>query len=127
MGIKEVMNTDSGKILISVIWGLGLAALFRRVCKDNNCIIIKSPPKEDIENKIFGFEDKCYVEGEVDESIISKEDCDLDEFKMVLLDSEKNGTQVEIDSFVNSINSSVLATKSVSHFNSTIAPILFPA
>ena len=33
-----------------------------------------------------------------------KEDCDLDEFKMVLLDSEKNGTKVDIDSFVNSIN-----------------------
>ena len=33
-----------------------------------------------------------------------KEDCDLDEFKMVLLDSEKNGTKVDIDSFVNSID-----------------------
>jgi len=61
MGIKEVMNTDSGKILISVIWGLGLAALFRKVCKGRNCIVIKGPRPSEMDNKIYKFDDKCYL------------------------------------------------------------------
>ena len=59
--IVEMLKNRAFQIIISILLGLGLAALFRRVCKDNNCIIIKSPPKEDIENKVFGFEDKCYT------------------------------------------------------------------
>jgi len=42
MGFFDNMTKDKyGKIIISVIWGLGLAALFRRVCEGRNCIVIK--------------------------------------------------------------------------------------
>ena len=30
-------------IIISIIWGFGIAALFRKVCDDNGCIVIKAP------------------------------------------------------------------------------------
>ena len=30
-------------IILSVIWGFGIAALFRKVCDDNKCIVIKAP------------------------------------------------------------------------------------
>lgn len=49
-----------GKIIISIVWGLGLATLFRRVCKGRNCIIIKSPKLKDIEGKIYKYNRKCY-------------------------------------------------------------------
>tara|TARA_B100000902_G_scaffold390544_1_gene439658 strand:+ start:4891 stop:5103 length:213 start_codon:yes stop_codon:yes gene_type:complete len=59
--IIELLKNRAFQIIISILLGLGLASLFRQVCNDNNCIIIKSPPKGEIENKIFGFEDKCYT------------------------------------------------------------------
>ncbi len=61
MGMKEVLKTDGGKILISVIWGLGLAALFRKVCKGRDCIVIKGPKPVEMNNKIYKFDDKCYL------------------------------------------------------------------
>ena len=30
-------------IILSIIWGLGIAALFRKVCDNNKCIVIKAP------------------------------------------------------------------------------------
>lgn len=58
--INKFLETSMGSIIISAVLGFGLAALFRRVCEGNNCIIIKSPPRSDIEGKVFGLEDKCY-------------------------------------------------------------------
>ena len=34
-------------IIISIIWGFGVAALFRKVCDDKNCIVIKAPSDVD--------------------------------------------------------------------------------
>jgi hypothetical protein len=59
-GILRLLDSREGQIIISLILGLGLAALFQRVCKDGNCIIVQGPPLEEVENKIFKQEDKCY-------------------------------------------------------------------
>ena len=48
------------KILISMILGFGLATLFRRVCKEKNCIIMKGPDVDDINGKTFKYRNKCY-------------------------------------------------------------------
>tara|TARA_B100000925_G_C22008996_1_gene475195 strand:- start:882 stop:1100 length:219 start_codon:yes stop_codon:yes gene_type:complete len=62
MGIVEdVINTNLGKVIISIIWGLGLATLFRKVCKGRKCLIIKGPKPEDMDNKVYKFDDKCYL------------------------------------------------------------------
>ena len=34
MNFKRLINTALGKIIISIMLGLGLATLFRKVCKD---------------------------------------------------------------------------------------------
>ena len=61
MGFFDNMTKDKyGKIIISIIWGLGLAALFRRVCKGRNCIVIKGPKPKEIDNKIYKFDEKFY-------------------------------------------------------------------
>ena len=63
MEIKEILNrllyTSMGQMFISALFGLSLALLFKRVCKDN-CTIYIAPKKEEIEGKIFKLEDTCY-------------------------------------------------------------------
>ncbi len=59
-GILRLLETHTGQVIFSLILGLGLAALFQRVCKDGHCVIIQGPPLEEVENKIFKQEDKCY-------------------------------------------------------------------
>ena len=61
MIVKRLLNSESGSTIISVLLGLGLAALFKKACNDNNCLIIKGPPYKKIKDKIFIYEDKCFV------------------------------------------------------------------
>lgn len=60
MSFIEKLQSDTGRIILSIIWGLGLAMLFRRVCKGRNCIIIKGPSPSEMDGKIYKFNDKCY-------------------------------------------------------------------
>ena len=59
-GIKQIINSERGKILFSIILGFGLATLFRKSCESNNCLIFKIPKIEKIQDKIFKHNDKCY-------------------------------------------------------------------
>jgi hypothetical protein len=61
MNLSKFIHTKSGKILASVILGLGLASLFRKICRNGNCIVYKAPPFEDIIGKIFEYNDECYI------------------------------------------------------------------
>ena len=58
--IDKILKSKHGKIIISIIWGLGLAALFRKVCEGRKCLVIKGPKPEEVDNKIYKFDDKCY-------------------------------------------------------------------
>ena len=44
-----------------IIWGIALGLIFKRSCIDRNCIILRAPPRKDIENNIYKFKDKCYT------------------------------------------------------------------
>ena len=61
MYVRRLIYGDAGKIIISIILGLGFATLFRKVCKDRDCIIFKAPDINKIKNQIFKFQDKCYT------------------------------------------------------------------
>ena len=39
--IKKLAKNETGKVIISIILGLGLSALFRKVCHDRSCLVIK--------------------------------------------------------------------------------------
>jgi len=60
INISKFVNSKSGKYITSILLGLGLAAIFRTVCKGENCIIFYAPQIEDIEDKIFKQDGKCY-------------------------------------------------------------------
>lgn len=61
MNLSKFIHTKSGRILTSVILGLGLASLFRRVCRKGECLIYKAPPIDDIIGKVFEYNDDCYI------------------------------------------------------------------
>lgn len=58
--LEKFFKNKTGKYLLSVILGLGIASLFRKVCKEKNCVVFKAPPLEDIKDKVYKYEDKCY-------------------------------------------------------------------
>ena len=60
MLFDKILKTRQGRILLSIIWGLGLACLFRKVCKDRNCIVYKAPNSNLINNEIYLHDNKCF-------------------------------------------------------------------
>lgn len=48
-------------ILISMIWGFGLALLFRRECQNDQCVIVRVPPSFNSGNNIiYDKNNRCY-------------------------------------------------------------------
>ena len=60
MHLTRFLHTQSGKYIMSALLGFGLATLFRTVCKGKNCIVFKAPPMDEIEDKVYKHQDKCY-------------------------------------------------------------------
>jgi len=60
MHLKEILHSKNGKILMSIILGIGAATLFRKTCKERNCLVFKSPAMKDIKDKVFEYDKKCY-------------------------------------------------------------------
>lgn len=59
--VSNIFLNPVTQIIISIIWGLGLATLFQRACKSRDCIIMKGPSPSKIKDKVFKYNDKCYV------------------------------------------------------------------
>lgn len=57
--LGKFVQTETGKKLMSIILGLGVACLFRQVCKGKDCTIFKAPPLEDFKDKIYKEDGKC--------------------------------------------------------------------
>ena len=60
INLSKFIDSQSGKIVASVILGLGLATLFRRACNGKNCILYKAAPLDEVIGKIFRYNGKCY-------------------------------------------------------------------
>lgn len=60
MNFKRLLHSSLGKIIISILIGLGLATLFRKVCNDKNCLTFKGPILGDIDGKIYKHGEKCF-------------------------------------------------------------------
>jgi hypothetical protein len=60
MNIKRLLNTPHGQILLSIVLGVGLASLFRKVCTDKNCITFNGPVLTDFDGKVYKHGEKCY-------------------------------------------------------------------
>lgn len=68
MYIRRLLYSDPGRYAISIILGLGLATLFRKVCKDRECLVFQAPDMHKIKDQTFRFNEKCYIFEEKAES-----------------------------------------------------------
>jgi hypothetical protein len=59
IAIHRLFYEKEGQIVVSALFGLALAIVFRRVCKDN-CVIYFAPDVKEMKNKVFQIEDTCY-------------------------------------------------------------------
>ncbi len=58
--MDRILKTRTGRIIISIIWGLGLATLFRKVCVGRNCIVYKAPNPNIMTDNVYTHNTKCY-------------------------------------------------------------------
>jgi hypothetical protein len=72
MHLSKFLHTKSGKYIMSVILGFGLATMFRAVCKGKNCIVQHAPPLNEIEDKTYKFDGKCYIYAKTSEKCDTK-------------------------------------------------------
>lgn len=60
MYLLKFVHSVTGRHIMSILLGLGLATFFRKMCEGRNCIVSKAPPFEEIDDQIYKFDDKCY-------------------------------------------------------------------
>lgn len=58
--LGRLVNSPIGRILFSIILGLGLAALFKQSCTGQSCITYHGPILGQVENKPYKYGEKCY-------------------------------------------------------------------
>lgn len=58
--IKEYIYKNEISLLISFLIGFGLATMFRQVCNDDRCRVVKGPKPEEVEGKTFQTADGCF-------------------------------------------------------------------
>ena len=60
VNLGRFVHTETGRIIMSILLGLGLASLFRTVCKNNNCLTFHAPPLDDFKDKIYKNNGRCF-------------------------------------------------------------------
>ena len=55
----KFLHTETGRIIMSILLGFGLASLFRSVCKNKDCLLFYAPPLEEFKDKIYKNSGKC--------------------------------------------------------------------
>lgn len=55
-----LLKTKAGRIILSILWGLGLACIFRKVCTGRKCIAYRAPLPNNIVSSIYTYDGKCY-------------------------------------------------------------------
>lgn len=58
--LEDILNSHMGQILISVILGLGLATVFKKVCTGQNCIVVQSPDIKEINKFYYKIDADCF-------------------------------------------------------------------
>ena len=61
--VNNLMYTSRGKFILSIIFGLGIATIFRKFCSGKNCYDFIGPDPKDLDNSIYSYDsnnNKCY-------------------------------------------------------------------
>ena len=63
MDISKFIDSNTGVVIISIIWGLGLATLFRKMCVDGRCqvVTIAGPDPNKVKSETYRYDNLgCY-------------------------------------------------------------------
>ena len=60
MKIKKLIHSKYGKILLSIILGIGLASLFNISCTHRSCYRYIAPDTDKIKQGTWQYNDQCY-------------------------------------------------------------------
>ena len=55
-----LFESKIASIILSIIWGLGLASLFKKVCHDRNCIVYRAPDPVLFVDQTYKYDNSCY-------------------------------------------------------------------
>jgi len=58
---RKLISSDIGRMLLSILLGLGLSAVFKKSCDGKNCLVYRAPEPKDIKDKTFVYNKKCYT------------------------------------------------------------------
>jgi hypothetical protein len=58
--IVTSIHTKNGQYIISFILGVGIASLFRKICRDRNCLVFKAPDFDEVTKNVYTYGEKCY-------------------------------------------------------------------
>lgn len=61
MGILETLKSKNGKIILSVLWGLALAALFKYTCESRDCLVFRAPNTKELTSSTYKHNSECYT------------------------------------------------------------------
>lgn len=56
----KLFESKISKVFLGILWGVGLAVIFRTACNKKKCIIYKAPNPVEIKNNIFNHDSKCF-------------------------------------------------------------------
>jgi len=62
--INNILYTERGRFILSIILGLGLATIFRKFCHGKNCYDFIGPKQKEIRDQVFSFDsnnDECFI------------------------------------------------------------------
>jgi len=59
MHVTRILQSEAGRVVVSLLLGLGMASLFRKGCDTLNCLNFRAPDSEEIEKNVYRYGDGC--------------------------------------------------------------------
>jgi len=56
----EAFNNPTGRSVIAILLGLGLASMFRKTCVGDRCVVVRAPDEHKVAGQVFKFKEGCY-------------------------------------------------------------------
>ena len=60
MYLKRLLYSKYSKVIISILLGIGLSTIFRKICNERNCLKFVAPNFNEIKGKTFKHNNECY-------------------------------------------------------------------
>jgi hypothetical protein len=60
MSLNTIFKSRESKIILGIVWGIGLACIFRSACSSSGCVIYRAPDPALVRKKVYQKEEKCY-------------------------------------------------------------------